>query len=190
MTGHLPWLAGPGVFPPGPLRLWTPRLPPLQRTRGCRLWTDHGSALLRPPQSPPCEHVGVWGHGQGGTSASSPRASPLAVGEGGVSRLRPRVLRVTSPSPGEQAVHSTRVWLECRLRSNVQPSSLRGQGPLFWRPVVPLRITDTLRRQRKVRAGGAGGGFGRLLARVQFPPGWGPYTSVPPFAGLKREQSV
>ena len=106
--------------------------------------------------APPSEHMGVWGHSQGGKSASSPRASLLAVGGGGVSRLRPRVLRVASPSPGEQAVHTTRVWLEYRFGSNVQPS--------FLRPVV-LRITDTLRRQRKVRAGGAGGGFGRRPAR-------------------------
>ena len=70
------------------------------------LWTDHGPALLWPPQSPPGEHMGLWGHSQGGKSASSLRVSLLAVGEGGVSHLRPRVLPVTSPSPGEQAVHT------------------------------------------------------------------------------------
>ena len=79
--------------------------------------------------APPCEHVGVWGHSQGGKSASSPRASMLSEGEGGVSRLRPRVLRVASPSPGEQAVHTTRVWLEYRFGSNVQPSFLRARAP-------------------------------------------------------------
>lgn len=121
----------------------------------------------------PGEHVGVWGHSQGGKCASSLRASLLAVGEGGVSHLRPRVLCVTSPSPGEQAVRTARVWLEYKFRSNVHPSFLWGQSPLSWRSVFLLRITGTFCRQRKVRPHGASEGFGRQPARVQVPPAGG-----------------
>lgn len=196
MAGRLAWLAGTGVWHED--SAYGPRGPSGRGHHSSRL--SRGHAVVTPVDgprscppvasaSPRCEHVGVWGHSQGGKSASSLRVSLLAVGEGGVSRLRPRVLPVTSPSPGEQAVQQP-VWLEYKFRRKVHPSFLRGQGPLSWWSVFLLRITDTFCRQRKVRPRGASEALGVSLPGSKCPwPG-----AVHPHASLgwpvKRGQSV
>lgn len=196
MAGHLAWLAGTGVWHEG--SACGPRGP-----SGCG---HHSSRLSRghavvasvdgpwscPPvasESPHCEHVGVWGHSQGGKSASSLRVSLLAVGEGGVSRLRPRILPVTSPSPGEQAVHTARV-AGIQIEKKRPPLLPSGPGPPFLVVCFPSENHRHILQAEEGETSWGKRGFGCQPARVHVPPASG----VHPYASLgwpvKRGQSV